>query len=148
MFLTGLEEPYRTLVLGLGGALALWLLISFLRRRAMRAAPRDPQRAFTAQQRREAATCAGGRCEMEVVPFVRCRATGSHADHWWPWSAGGASSPGNLVWACAWHNLAKSAHLPTRWATARLAARRRRYWPGQPAPRPGQMYVDLFTVHR
>lgn len=146
MFLIALEEPYRTLLVSLVGVLVLWLTICVLRRRALRSAPRDPQREFTAQQRREAANHAGGRCEMELLPFVRCRARGSHADHWWPWSAGGASSPDNLVWACAPHNLAKSAHLPGRWATSRLAARRRRYWPAQPAPRPGQRYADLFST--
>ena len=46
----------------------------------------------------------GDRCEF--TGFVgRCRRRGGHADHWIPWSRGGASVRRNLVWACPRHNL-------------------------------------------
>ena len=94
---------------------------------------RDRTRIFTADQKRAGHARAGGRCEMEVLPGIRCRGSGTAADHWFPYSKGGATSMANFVSACTWHNLAKSNRCPTRSATARLEARRRRYFPpGEP----------------
>lgn len=102
--------------------------------------PLDPQRGFSLTQRRTAERLAGGRCEMEGFGWIRCRRAGAHADHWLPWARGGATSEGNLVWACARHNLAKSSRVPTAFATWRLARRRRRYFPAGIPVRPGQWY--------
>ena len=92
-------------------------------------AGRDPQRMFTATQRKLAADLAGGRCEMERLWWFRCHRDGGHADHFFPHSRGGASTMTNLVWACPSCNLAKSATVPTVWQKMRLERRRSRYFP-------------------
>lgn len=100
----------------------------------------DPQRLFTAGQRRLARGLAQGRCEQESFPFVRCRRVGAHADHWFPWSRGGASTDQNLVWACTRHNLAKSSRVPTGFQTLRLEARRARYFAGDVSTVAGEWF--------
>ena len=111
----------------------------------------DPQRPFTTGQRRLARRLAQGRCEQESLPFVRCRRIGAHADHWFPWSRGGASTDQNLVWACTRHNLAKSARVPTAFQTLRLEARRARYFPGDVSTVAGEWFESGNTrpqLHR
>lgn len=105
----------------------------------------DPQRLFTAGQRRLACRLAQGRCEQESFPFVRCRRVGAHADHWFPWSRGGASTDQNLVWACTRHNLAKSSRIPTAFQTLRLEARRARYFPSDVSPVAGEWFAPATT---
>lgn len=126
--------------------LVAWVVVTAVRRYATRATPRDPQRLFDTAQKSEAFSLAGGRCEFET-PLLhrRCSRPGRHADHWIPWTLGGASSGRNLVVACAPHNLAKGATVPSRGKTARLARRRRRYYPVGVATRPGQRYVELYS---
>lgn len=102
--------------------------------------PRDPVRSFGQSDVADARGMAGDRCEF--TGFVgRCRRQGGHADHWIPWSRGGASSRRNPVWACPRHNLRKGARRPGLIATARISRRRRRYYPPGEARRPGQRWI-------
>lgn len=92
-------------------------------------AARDPQRMFTAQQRKDGFDRAGGQCEFTRFVFFRCGRPAEHADHWKPWSRGGASDMQNLVAACAPCNLSKSNKPPTMWQSMMLQRRRRHYFP-------------------
>lgn len=94
-----------------------------------RPVPTDPSRLFSAVQRTEGFTRAGGRCEMDGIFFMRCKAKAHHGDHHFPWSRGGSTSMANFVAACARHNTSKGAKVPTAWATLRMEARRRKYFP-------------------
>ncbi|MET4144041.1 HNH endonuclease [Arthrobacter sp. UYCo732] len=91
--------------------------------------PTDPSRLFSAIQKNEGFGRAGGRCEMDGVFFMRCKAKAHHGDHHYPWSKGGSTSMANFVAACARHNTSKGAKIPTAWATMRMEARRRKYFP-------------------
>lgn len=115
---------------------SLAAVMSMLPRRVVK----DPRRLFSPEARRGAVALAGGRCEGEWLPFVRCRGPAAQADHWVPWSRGGATSQANLVMLCGPHNRAKSDKLPTTWTTRRLVRRRRRYYPPDLDPRPGHRY--------
>jgi len=89
---------------------------------------RDPERTFPASVRSETFTVAKGRCEFDgPLPWVRCRRRAEHADHFFPWAFGGASSAANCVAACALCNLRKGAKMPSVWLQRRIARRRRRY---------------------
>ena len=90
---------------------------------------KDPQRMFTATQRTTGFARAGGRCELEVLPFIRCSRSPSHGDHYIPWSKGGATTMGNFVAACRSCNLRKSDSVPSAFATWRLERRRKKYFP-------------------
>lgn len=121
------------------------LVLPWLLGQAARLVPRrvltDPQRLFSATQRRAAAERAGGRCEMDgLLIWTRCGRPGSHGDHWMPWSRGGATTMDNHVWACAPCNLAKGARVPTFWETARIERRRRRYFSPGGDTRPGARF--------
>lgn len=94
-----------------------------------RPVPTDPSRLFSAVQRNEGFGRAAGRCEMDGVFFMRCKAKAHHGDHHYPWSRGGSTSMANFVAACARHNTSKGAKIPTAWATMRMEARRRKYFP-------------------
>ena len=96
---------------------------------AARPAPTDPSRLFSAAQRSEGFARAGGRCEMDGIFFLRCKAKAHHGDHHFPWSRGGSTSMANFVAACARHNTSKGAKVPTFWATVRIEGRRRKYFP-------------------
>lgn len=98
---------------------------------------RDSQRLFTVDQRRLGFDRAEGRCEFTRFGLLRCRRPAEHADHWRPWSRGGASDMANLVAACSGHNLRKSDTVPTRWQTALLEWRRRSYFPAGTQRAPG-----------
>ena len=89
----------------------------------------DPRRAVSAADRKAAFDRAGNRCEYESWLGLRCRRPAHHADHFFPWSKGGSSTPKNLAAACSVHNLSKSAHMPTPGTKRRLERRRRRYFP-------------------
>lgn len=88
---------------------------------------RDPQRLYTNRDRRAGFDRAGGRCEGEWLPFVRCTRPANAGDHWLPHSKGGATSAANFVALCSMHNRSKSARIPSRFQTARLQFRRRKY---------------------
>jgi hypothetical protein len=94
-----------------------------------RPVPTDPSRLFSAVQRTEGFSRAGGQCEMDGVFFFRCKAKAHHGDHHFPWSRGGSTSMANFVAACARHNTSKGAKVPTAWQTFRMEARRRKYFP-------------------
>lgn len=89
----------------------------------------DPRRIFCAADRKAAFDRAGNRCEYEGWLGLRCRRPAHHADHFYPWTRGGATSIRNLVAACTACNLHKSSHMPTPGAKRRLERRRRRYFP-------------------
>ena len=93
----------------------------------------DDRRAFSPYERAEAKRLAGGRCEHSTLTF-RCRNSGMHADHIYPWSRGGATAMTNCQSLCQRHNLQKSARIPSRFYIARLARRRRRYFPADQQP--------------
>ncbi|GAA4033931.1 hypothetical protein GCM10023063_17250 [Arthrobacter methylotrophus] len=92
--------------------------------------PTDPSRLFSAVQRTEGFARAGGQCELDgIFFFTRCKGKAHHGDHHYPWSKGGSTSMTNFVAACARCNTSKGAKIPTAWATMRMEARRRKYFP-------------------
>lgn len=93
----------------------------------------DGTRLFSADTRREGFRRAGGQCEMETLPGIRCPRPATTGDHWFPHALGGATTSANFVATCAACNGRKSAKIPSRAMTWRLEARRRRYFP-QGAP--------------
>ena len=94
-----------------------------------RPVPTDPSRLFSPIQRNEGFARAGGRCELDGLFFTRCKGKAHHGDHHFPWSKGGSTSMTNFVAACASCNTSKGAKIPTAWATMRMEARRRKYFP-------------------
>lgn len=116
---------------GMGGAaVVVVLVIAFATVMRAGGGPTDQVRMFSAAQRRDGFSRAGNRCEYDgFLPWLRCTSAAEHADHFFPWSRGGATSMSNQVAACARHNLAKSDHMPSRMMQSRIARRRRRYFP-------------------
>lgn len=108
---------------------------------AARQVPTDPSRLFSAVQKTEGFARAGGQCEMDGVFFLRCRAKAHHGDHHYPWSKGGSTSMANFVAACARHNISKGAKIPTAWATMRIEARRRKYFPQGVTVKAGERFA-------
>ncbi|MCL6424372.1 HNH endonuclease [Brachybacterium sp. JHP9] len=102
---------------------------------------RDPVRMYSAEQRREGFDRAGHRCEMSTFGILRCQRPAQHADHFWPWSRGGATSMRNLVAACSRHNTSKGASMPSSWTRRRITRRRAHYFPEEAARIPGQWYA-------
>lgn len=102
---------------------------------------RDPRRAFTAAERREAFERAGFRCEHKPLLWHRCTNTPTQGDHIYPWSKGGRTAMSNQQALCPFHNARKSGSVPTRMYIYRLQWRRRRYFPDGTSPqvewRPG-----------
>ncbi|HLS74707.1 MAG TPA: HNH endonuclease signature motif containing protein [Actinomycetaceae bacterium] len=90
---------------------------------------RDPRRAFTAAERREAFKRAGLRCEHKPLLWHRCTNTPTQGDHIYPWSKGGRTTMSNQQAMCPFHNARKSGSVPTRMYIYRLQWRRRRYFP-------------------
>lgn len=123
-FLSGLPTPVLV-VLGL----FVLIMVSSIMSNNAAAKQKDPVRMFTAPQRAEGFSRAGGICELESMPFVRCRERASHGDHHYPWSRGGATSMLNFTAACVRCNTSKGAKVPTRFSTWRLERRRQRYFP-------------------
>jgi len=132
-----LDGRGRMVVAVISGATIIWQVIQMIRERR---SPKDPIRAFTTFQSSAASMLAGGQCEFTGAFGRRCRRPGAHADHWIPHTRGGASSDDNLVWACAPHNLRKSARMPSRYATWRVARRRLRYFPPDVSRKPGRRF--------
>lgn len=102
--------------------------------------PKDPQRLFTAQQRRVGFARAEGQCEMSVFGFFRCRSRAAHGDHHYPHSRGGATSLANFVAGCSRCNRRKSDRLPGFVQTALIEFRRRRYFPEGVSTKAGEKY--------
>ena len=112
----------------LAGVVVLAILV-LARARRHSGDVRDPQRMFTADQRRAGFGRAGSQCEMSTPWLTRCTRTAGHADHFYPHARGGASSMRNLVAACAPHNLSKGAKMPSSLERRLIEHRRRRYFP-------------------
>lgn len=123
-FLSGLPAP---VLIGLG--VVVLVMISAVRSNNAAPKQKDPVRMFTAQQRSEGFARANNQCELESMPFVRCKDTASHGDHHYPWSKGGSTSMLNFTAACVRCNTSKGAKVPTRFSTWRMERRRQRYFP-------------------
>lgn len=121
---------------------AIFLVIIIFRVSGGRAAPKDPTRMFTANQRSEGFARAGGRCELESWAFIRCRKDAHHGDHHYPWSKGGATSMANFTAACVRCNTSKGAKLPGFFSTIRMEARRRKYFPAGIPVKAGQRFAQ------
>jgi hypothetical protein len=102
----------------------------------------DPSRLFSAVQRTEGFARAGGRCELDGFFFTRCKGKAHHGDHHYPWSRGGSTSMTNFVAACARCNTSKGAKIPTAWATMRMEARRRKYFPQGVPVKAGERFAQ------
>ena len=85
-------------------------------------------RGFSTEQRVQGSARAGGRCEFDSG-WGRCSERAEHADHFYPWSRGGATSMQNLVAACSSHNLSKGAKMPSALLKSRIESRRKSYFP-------------------
>ncbi len=90
---------------------------------------KDPLRMLGAAERQRSFTRAGNRCEFKRPFWFRCNGPAQHGDHIYPWSCGGATSLANFQALCQDCNLAKSAHIPSRFYIWRLERRRRHYFP-------------------
>lgn len=102
----------------------------------------DPQRMFSANQRRDGFARATDRCEMDGMLWFRCRGTAQHGDHFFPWSKGGATSMQNFVAACAHCNTSKGAKQPSRALRRRISRRRRGYFPAGLTRDAGEWFGD------
>jgi hypothetical protein len=113
------------------GAVAFLLFLAIVsNRRGPKRGVTDSQRLFTVSQKAEAGVRSGSsRCEHKHPIWFRCRARGSHGDHIYPHSRGGATSMSNLQLLCPTHNLRKSAKVPSSVYIWRLEQRRARYFP-------------------
>jgi len=105
--------------------IALYSVIQTARRKKWR---EQYERAFSSQQRMDGFVRARGRCEFDNG-LLRCKNKAEHADHFYPWALGGATSMRNLVAACSGHNLAKGAKMPSVALKSRIETRRRSYFP-------------------
>lgn len=89
----------------------------------------DPQRDFTAPQRRQIHSRAGNRCEEKPILGRRCQGVGNAADHIVAWSRGGATVVENAQSLCQRCNTRKTNHEVSAFYKYRLTRRRRRYFP-------------------
>lgn len=129
------------------GFAALVVVAAALRAaRRRQAVPQDPQRMYTSEQRAEAFSRAGGRCEYTGFLLSRCPRPAEHADHLIPWSKGGATTLENCVASCAHHNTSKGATLLPRWRVRVLERRRRRYFPPGVDVRVGERFIDRVVA--
>jgi len=85
-------------------------------------------RTFSFDQKSRVFANANWQCEFDDG-LRRCRNKAEHADHFYPWARGGASSERNLVAACSKHNLSKGAKMPSPALKFRIENRRRSYFP-------------------
>jgi len=122
----GVHMPQeQLLVIAVGGSVVAVAALASSRQRNARTKWRDPRRNFTQAERQEIFARAGWRCE-HVGWLFRCRRPAQHADHLWPWVAGGPTSVTNGQALCARHNLSKGSKLPGRLYMARLQRTRSR----------------------
>jgi hypothetical protein len=91
---------------------------------------RDPWRRFKYETRRLVMSRAGDRCEGAVfLAWGRCSEPATQADHIYPWSGCGPTSPSNGQALCAGHNRHKGSMKPPWWYLLSLERRRRTYFP-------------------
>ena len=112
--------------------MTLWIV-----RKARKRHQRRMARAFPQNMRVAAFNRAGNQCEFSNG-INRCRNRAEHADHFYPFSAGGATSVQNLVAACSGHNLSKGAKIPSMLEKSRIEARRKRYFPAFTSVKAGE----------
>jgi hypothetical protein len=73
---------------------------------------------------------AGGRSEAAFfLIWGRCSSEATHADHVYPWSKGGPTTPANGQALCKHHNRAKSDVTPPWWYVLGLERWRAGYFP-------------------
>lgn len=74
---------------------------------------------------------AGNQCEFStgVLGLHRCERRSVHADHFYPYGRGGATSMKNFVAACEFHNLSKGMKMPSAVEKSRIETRRKKYFP-------------------
>lgn len=90
----------------------LWIILGILSL-CLRFVTRDPQRLFTAQQKRYLMLQANGRCEHRWFLLLRCAQNQRlQADHVMPWSRGGRTTLANGQMLCPRHNRRKTNRLP------------------------------------
>jgi hypothetical protein len=90
----------------------------------------DSWRRFKGGARREVMARAGNRCEGAVfLAWGRCPDAAEEADHIYPWSKYGPTTPSNGQALCKGHNRNKGAMRPAWWYTLSLERRRRSYFP-------------------
>ena len=97
-------------------------------RRARKRRNQRGARLFDNEQKNIGHRRAGNRCEFSVGTG-RCKNKSEHGDHFYPHSKGGATTMQNFVAACAPHNLAKGAKMPSAFEKARIERRRMKYFP-------------------
>jgi len=89
---------------------------------------RHEWRTFKYDNRRAVMTRASGRCEApRFIVWGRCPEAATDADHIYPWSKGGPTTPSNGQALCREHNRSKSNVTPPWWYVAGLERRRRTY---------------------
>ncbi|MBA3020730.1 HNH endonuclease [Propionicimonas sp.] len=90
----------------------------------------DPWRRFKGDARRQIMARAGNRCEgARFLSWRRCPDPATEADHVYPWSRYGPTTPSNGQALCSGHNRSKGAMRPPWWYLLALEHRRRSYFP-------------------
>ena len=102
-------------------------------------------RAFASDMRAAGFRRAGGQCEF-TNGMHRCRNRAEHADHFYPFKHGGATSMQNLVAACSGHNLSKGAKIPSTFEKALIETRRKSYFPALTTVKAGEWARKGATV--
>ena len=105
----------------------------------------DEERLFTMEQKRRGHRRAGYRCEFEGFLFFRCKSESSHADHYFSYSRGGATTMRNFVAACPTHNMSKGKKMPKASERFRLQRRRRKYFPSDELVQAGEWTTKLMV---
>lgn len=115
----------------------VWKVMFWSIRKLRKRHQRRMARAFAADMRANGFRRAGGQCEFSNG-LTRCRNRAEHADHFYPFTHGGATSMQNLVAACSGHNLSKGAKIPSQMEKARIEARRKAYFPALASVKAGE----------
>lgn len=108
-----------------------------IRNAKRRAHQSTDERIFSQEQKRLGHARAGHQCEFSVG-LSRCPRRSQHADHFFPFSRGGATSMQNFVAACEFHNLSKGAKMPSALDKSRIEIRRKNYFPALTEVRVGE----------
>jgi hypothetical protein len=101
---------------------------SYHKPRPKSGASANPDRYFTAEQKKQGHARAGNQCEYtHTKSRERCPNKSREGDHFYPYSKGGATTLENFVSACEWHNQKKSGDI---WERERplIEARREKYF--------------------
>ena len=98
--------------------------------RGPRGSKRHEWRSFKYGNRTVVMERAGGRCEAALfLVWGQCASPATEADHVYPWSKGGPTTPANGQALCQRHNRSKSDLTPPWWYVLGLERRRASYFP-------------------